>query len=178
MCLCQEWLVSSCVLPGSPCVWLGLLNPSWIHRRSVRATWNLCRGSTASNARPRKSTSAKVSMCVCLAIDSLSDIFCWSEQSRLCVNRATTESDKVPLTLQHLNRVTIDLLNVVLIDLFLCLRSCTNQVAGINSVLKVQTAGVCSCAKGHQSKDAWRYKHWSSVFWRLHLSAKFDRSSL
>ncbi len=114
VCLCQEWLASSCVLLGSPCVWLGLLNRSCIHRRSVRATWNPCRGSTASDARPRKSTSAKVSMCVCLSrhwfsvgLFLLIWDFVWIEQQR-----------KVT---RFLNRVTRDLLNVVRIGLFLCL---------------------------------------------------------
>lgn len=127
VCSCQEWLASSCVLLGSPCVWLELLNRSCIHRRSVRATWNPCRGSTASDARPRKSTSAKVSMCVCLSSHWFS-VGLFFADLRLCVNRATTESDKIPLTLQHLNHVTIDLFNVMLIDLFLCLCSYTNQV--------------------------------------------------
>ncbi len=101
VCLCQEWLASSCVLPGSPCVWLGLLNRSCIHRRSVRATWNPCRGSTASDARPRKAPPQGEHVCVCVFVQPLIRCRTVFADLRLRVNRATTESDMVPESCHH-----------------------------------------------------------------------------
>lgn len=56
----QVWQVSWCALQVFRFVWLGLPSPYCIRHPSTRATWSLCRGSTACAAKPRRSTWGEV----------------------------------------------------------------------------------------------------------------------